>query len=142
MAIEYSKLAVEKSHKGAMNNLGNIYRDLKNIEEAKKYYIMAIHFGSKYAFVNALTIMTKQELYLKLIKLLENDFVNKIINKLFDDHKLRMLHNKIKHCSKIGDCPICFEENVLLVPTICCFHFYCPDCYMEITKCSICRMSN
>lgn len=63
--------------------------------------------------------------------------VNDKMSELYKNYNVKCFANKLKLCSKMDKCPICLEENTLVIPRECA-HYYCRDCYIELSKCAIC----
>lgn len=68
-----------------------------------------------------------------------NSIVKRYKNYLIQNFTyIRNFHNKINLNYKLGDCFICYDENIKLIPFECA-HFHCIECYAKLGKCSICK---
>ena len=55
-----------------------------------------------------------------------------VLDKIITSYENKLLFN-----SKYGECSVCFEDNVKLIPLEC-LHFYCQSCYVKIyNKCPL-----
>lgn len=64
-----------------------------------------------------------------------------IINDMRRNYEVRCYDRKLELLSKVGNCPICLDEEITVIPKECC-HYYCPDCYVLIDSCQVCQNDN
>ena len=146
-------------------NIGKYNYIIKNNEEAKKYYLMAIEKGNSKAMYNmGLLLHNNNQLeeakkyYLmaiekdnskamynikKIITPLECYYLYEKHNIPFTEEKTRDMHifkNKISLLSKDDNCPICYEHSKC-IPLECC-HYLCITCYVKLYEepCPVCRL--
>ena len=141
LAEKYYLIAIKKGEMHSLTSIGCLYQKENKYKLAEKYFLMSIEKN------NPSGIKLLERLYinniLKLYFVLKNA---KNINKLIDDkinelkknENIICYENNINFLSKIGECPICLETTKLIPRR--CAHFYCYSCFVEITKCSICRI--
>uniref|UniRef100_A0A6C0H5V6 Uncharacterized protein n=1 Tax=viral metagenome TaxID=1070528 RepID=A0A6C0H5V6_9ZZZZ len=73
-----------------MNNLGIIYYNEKDYENAKKYWLMAIEKGNNYAINNIKYVMNDLELYICLNEIInKNELIENEIKRLRDIKKFK-----------------------------------------------------
>ena len=68
---------------------------------------------------------------------------NKLIKNKIDELKktddIFCYENSKNILSKVDLCPICLETTNVIPKK--CAHFYCYDCFLNVTKCVICRIN-
>jgi hypothetical protein len=94
-----------------------------------------IRWRLKHGNSYALMYPNKLQLYNALFRITEqNDPVKQTIRELEIDQQIRYFKNKKDNLSKKAECPICYDE-LMLIPRECA-HYYCPDCYVRIDRCA------
>jgi tetratricopeptide (TPR) repeat protein len=137
LAEKYYLMAVDNGNHICCNKLGKLYSHLGKMELAIKYYLTGIKYGSILALNNLKTSVTELKLYMLLMNIdTKNDLINNTINELKKTKEIICFENKKNLLNKDGECMICFEDTKL-IPKECC-HYYCCDCYVKYSKCSIC----
>ena len=141
MAEKYYLMSIEKNNKCSMHNLALLYKTQQKYKLCEKYYLMAIMQNIPEALKSFEEIYDKN--ILKFYRILnnisnKNDLVNNKINELKNHHEIICYENSKNILSKIDQCPICLEYTRVIPRR--CAHFYCDNCFVEITKCSICRI--
>jgi TPR repeat protein len=134
-AEQYYLMAVKRNESNAPYNLGILNYYKKKYDQAERYYLMALERGNNRAIDGMkLLYSNKLRLYNTLIRLTKNDLIERTIRKLEIDQQIRYFKNKKDSLSKKAECPICYEE-LMLIPRECA-HYYCPDCYVRIDRCA------
>jgi hypothetical protein len=96
---------------------------------------MAVEHGNDQAIIGMKSLYPdKLQLYNILSKLTKNDLIEKTMQELEIDQKIRYFKNKKDRLSKKDCCPICYEERMLIPRE--CAHYYCTDCYVRIDRCA------
>lgn len=139
LAEEYLLKACAKDNAGAMCNLGYLYYTQQKYKLAEEYFLKACIKDNQVGMTNLKRIYINIELYNLLYKI-ENKskLIKETMIELLKDRKVHCLNNKINLLQKISNCPVCLDENVIIIPTECA-HYYCVDCYIEIDKCALCN---
>jgi tetratricopeptide (TPR) repeat protein len=134
-AERYYLMAIDQGCSIASNNLGLMYSEQKKYDLSERYFLMAIDQGVDQAIIGLKSIYPDDlKLYNILTKLTKNDLIEKTMRELEIDQQIRYFKNKKDSLSKKAECPICYEE-LMLIPRECA-HYYCPDCYVRIDRCA------
>lgn len=102
-------LKIDSNNKRALNNIGNVYKEMKNFYEAEKYYSKAISSDANYkiAKINLAilchdlgNLKKAEKLYKELILIDEYNFaiyfnLSRIDFSFFDDEKINFIENSI-----------------------------------------------
>ena len=143
-AETYYLLGKDNGISGGYQKLLEFYGDRGNNDLLTKYSVEALLSNKKgdqktgYDKINKICGSNKLKLYSLLESITnKNKFVNEKINELVKLHDIKCFRNKINILSKKDRCPICLDDDVLVIPKECA-HFYCRECFIEISKCSIC----
>lgn len=141
---KYLLLAIDKNISNGYIRLFKFYTRRKENDLIIKYSLEALsknnkniqNIGYKY-LLQVCKTQTRVFILLESISS-KNQFIKNKINLLIKNrYAIKCLNNKILFLSKKDQCPICLEENILVIPKECA-HFYCKDCFIKIKKCSIC----
>jgi len=149
LAIEFFKRVLEAGNNNVLVHLANLYRDKHDTENSSKYYLLAIATDNSNSNSDAdaefkqiaedlKQTMPKLKLYHTLNKIAIKN--NRITNLMIELRKSKEVHcfvNKQNFNYKTDTCLICQEEETKVIPYDCA-HFYCVECYSNITKCQIC----
>jgi|SaaInlStandDraft_4_1057021.scaffolds.fasta_scaffold03736_3 hypothetical protein len=101
-------------------------------------------FAQKYPLLLVLVMMkklcnTQLQDYNLLTKLGNYEHINKIKMRFETKYHIHCFKNKCNLLSKIGECPICFNSDVKMIPTECA-HYYCIECYVTLNaRCCLCN---
>ena len=157
---KYYLMAIELNNVVSMYTLGYYYHyDEKDYDLMKKYYLMAIELDNSNALFGMIMFYKKTNNieYNKYLDLYVEKYINNTnfhekikklaLNDLHYDlltnntnRKTIIYKNKCNFMSKIGNCDVCMEENIQLIPFECC-HYICTNCYIKLDKCHLCRLS-
>ncbi len=149
--IDYDKMkkyyfdAIYFNNTSAMCFLGKYYYDNDNIDESKKFYVMAICLGDKYALYELSQKVSKCKLYDILVNIInKNDIIYIAISNLKNIYYVKDYVCKKKYKKSVDNknyitCIMCYKNNVPCVQFDNCEHGSCHNCYTQNTMCIICN---
>lgn len=129
---KYYLMSIKYNNVDAMYNLADLCVNENNMNDAKKYLIMAMTNGHKKSMEILQNLLDPLQVYI-----IVNDIENKnndhiiLISELKKNKNVRNYLNKINNNYKFGNCMICYDDNVKLIP-LDCTHFYCCVCYQYV----------
>ncbi|AYV81001.1 MAG: hypothetical protein Harvfovirus13_7 [Harvfovirus sp.] len=125
-----------------IRNLGYLYHKTENYDLAEKFYVKGVCFNDSDCLFN-LEILYEGNI-LKLYDTLKSfssysSVCENRLKELANEYVMRCFNNKKKLLSKIDHCEICFEDDVVVIPMEC-VHYYCLNCYVNLSKCPLCEL--
>jgi TPR repeat protein len=138
LAIEYYKIAIEKGVIPAIGNLGSVYEKQNKLDLAIEYYLLGIQKNNNRSLIEIKKLMSELKLYYILSQLKDKSiYVTELMASLKNNKDVHCFNNKQNFNSKTDTCLICHDLTTVI--PLNCAHFYCCECYTNITQCAICR---
>ena len=154
-SIKYCNMLIEHNYKNGQFFMGQTFRQFTKYNEMIKHYklfLEDIKDGEVNFYNDNISELENQAMFVIFHVFIANEIdleemqtylhkFNITTDQLLGLLQFKINKTKIPYYSKIGECPICLEDNVNLKLYDCLGHYYCQMCTVKIEKCAICKCS-